>query len=126
MTEVRVLRGQRVLVLLVVVVVAAVGLVLALLRGGPRARAGETRVAPAAASAHLFADTAQPAVDAFNDGHSVELGVRFSSSVPGRVTAIRFFKGAGNTGTHTGALWTRDGRRLASVTFNAETASGWQ
>src|SRR4029453_1776633 len=38
----------------------------------------------------------------------------------------RFYKGAGNTGTHTGSLWTTAGQQLATATFSNETASGWQ
>jgi len=46
--------------------------------------------------------------------------------VAGRITGIRFYKGAGNTGTHVGTLWTSTGTKLASATFTSETASGWQ
>ena len=42
------------------------------------------------------------------------------------ITAIRFFKGLRNTGTHIGNLWTAEGTHLGSVTFTNETASGWQ
>src|SRR6476659_3474251 len=42
------------------------------------------------------------------------------------VTGVRFYKGSRNTGTHTGALWTSTGTKLASVNFSGETASGWQ
>ena len=56
----------------------------------------------------------------------VELGVRFRSDLSGSITAIRFYKGPANTGTHTGHLWTNTGTLLASVTFAGETASGWQ
>ena len=52
--------------------------------------------------------------------------MKFQSDVAGFVTGVRFFKGAGNTGTHTGNLWSADGTRLASVTFTGESASGWQ
>ena len=52
--------------------------------------------------------------------------MRFTSDVSGFVTGIRFYKGAANTGTHVGSLWTSAGVRLASVTFQEETASGWQ
>ena len=44
----------------------------------------------------------------------------------GYVTGIRFYKGAGNTGTHTGSLWNSAGTRLATVTFSGESATGWQ
>lgn len=57
---------------------------------------------------------------------NVELGLKFRSSVAGNVTGVRFYKGAQNTGTHTGSLWSSDGRQLATTTFTKETASGWQ
>ena len=57
---------------------------------------------------------------------SVNLGVRFKSDVAGTITGIRFYKSAGNTGTHVGDLWDSSGNHLASATFTNETASGWQ
>jgi len=60
------------------------------------------------------------------DGHSVSLGTEFTSSQPGWITGVRFYKAPANTGTHTGSLWTADGTRLATATFTGETASGWQ
>ena len=39
---------------------------------------------------------------------------------------MRFYKGAGNTGTHVGSLWDAGGGRLGQVTFSNETATGWQ
>jgi hypothetical protein len=56
----------------------------------------------------------------------VELGVKFKSDVDGKITGIRFYKDATNTGTHIGSLWTASGTELASATFTNETASGWQ
>jgi Domain of unknown function (DUF4082)/Bacterial Ig-like domain/Bacterial Ig domain len=70
--------------------------------------------------------SAVPATPSANDPGAVELGVKFRSDVNGFVTGIRFYKGAGNTGTHIGSLWTTSGSRLATATFTAETASGWQ
>jgi hypothetical protein len=46
--------------------------------------------------------------------------------VAGKVTAVRFYKGSHNTGTHTGQLWSSSGTKLAEVRFATETASGWQ
>jgi hypothetical protein len=60
------------------------------------------------------------------DPKSVEVGVKFRSDGKGFVTGLRFYKTAGNTGTHTGYLWTLDGTEMAKATFTAETASGWQ
>jgi hypothetical protein len=67
-----------------------------------------------------------PATTSINDEQAVELGVRFTPQTDGLVTGVRFYKGAGNTGTHTGSLWTTAGARVARATFTDESASGWQ
>ncbi|WP_425292890.1 DUF4082 domain-containing protein [Kaistia soli] len=59
-------------------------------------------------------------------GQPVELGMKFVSSTDGTITGIKFYKAAGDTGSHSGSLWTATGTRLATVTFVNETASGWQ
>ncbi len=69
---------------------------------------------------------ATPAVASWNDSAGVEVGMKFQSSVGGSVSGVRFYKGATNTGTHTGSLWSATGQRLATVTFQNETATGWQ
>ncbi len=68
-----------------------------------------------------------PATPATSDASAVELGLRFSPTTDGFVSGVRFYKGTGNTGTHTGSLWSagghpagpghvhqRDGHRLAA------------
>ncbi len=67
-----------------------------------------------------------PANTAWPDGNPVQLGVRFTTSQAGSVTGIRFYKGAGDTGTHTASLWSATGTLLATANYTAETASGWQ
>jgi hypothetical protein len=52
--------------------------------------------------------------------------MKFRSDVAGQITGVRFYKGAANTGTHIGNLWTSTGTLLGTVTFTNETASGWQ
>jgi hypothetical protein len=52
--------------------------------------------------------------------------MKFRSDVTGYVTGIRFYKGAGNNGTHIGLLYSSAGALLAQAMFAAETASGWQ
>ena len=42
------------------------------------------------------------------------------------ITGVRFYKAAGNIGTHTGTLFTVTGQQLATVTFTGETSAGWQ
>lgn len=85
-----------------------------------------TRAATGSASYTLLGAATPTVPAATDDSSAVELGMSFSSSQAGSVTAIRFFKGAGNTGTHTGSVWSSAGARLATVTFTNETASGWQ
>ncbi|MEU4653983.1 DUF4082 domain-containing protein [Streptomyces sp. NPDC023723] len=75
----------------------------------------------------LWSPSATPAVpDMTSDTNSVELGTRFTSSADGWITGVTFYKGAANTGTHTGSLWSDDGTLLAGGTFTGETDSGWQ
>ena len=74
----------------------------------------------------LFGSDALPKVVEADDEEAVNLGVKFKSSVAGKVTGIRFYKGTNNTGTHVGVLWSSNGTKLAEGTFTGETASGWQ
>ena len=48
------------------------------------------------------------------DTAGIELGAKFTSDVDGWVTGVRFYKGAANTGTHTGSLWTASRRPAGS------------
>ena len=77
-------------------------------------------------TASLFTPTTVPGIVTDTDAGAVELGVKFQSSLAGRITAIRFYKGPSNTGTHTAHLWSSTGTSLATGTFTGETASGWQ
>ncbi|SEI58016.1 Ig-like domain-containing protein [Arthrobacter sp. yr096] len=74
----------------------------------------------------LYQDTVTPTTPDANDGVPLSLGVRFASDTAGQVTGVRFYKAAGNTGTHTGSLYTATGQLLATVTFTNESSSGWQ
>ena len=74
----------------------------------------------------LYGQDYTPAVTSENDPTPLELGVKFTSTISGWVAGVRFYKGAGNAGTHTGSLWSATGTRLAIGTFTNETASGWQ
>jgi YVTN family beta-propeller protein len=74
----------------------------------------------------LWPSTAQPAVASANDTSAANLGVQFTPAADGWISGIRFYKGLGNTGTHTGELWTAGGTLLGKVTFTGESASGWQ
>jgi hypothetical protein len=79
----------------------------------------------------IWGTTGTPGNPSDYDGQSIEVGVKFRVSQSGTITGIRFYKGSGNTGTHTGNLWTfpggaTTGTKLGTVVFSGETASGWQ
>jgi hypothetical protein len=52
--------------------------------------------------------------------------MKFIPSTNGQILGLRFYKGAGNTGTHLGNIWGANGNLLRSATFGNETESGWQ
>jgi hypothetical protein len=71
--------------------------------------------------------TAQaPVVVNQNDGTAYELGMKFQSTVPGVITAIRYWRDSLEGTPHTGNLWTSGGGLIGQVAFAGETASGWQ
>ncbi|MGB7979561.1 MAG: DUF4082 domain-containing protein [Candidatus Nanopelagicales bacterium] len=74
----------------------------------------------------IWPSSATPVNASENDPNAVELGVKFRSDVDGFITGVRFYKGAENTGTHTGSLWSTAGVKLATATFTNESGSGWQ
>jgi len=74
----------------------------------------------------VWTDSTVPGTKATTDTNAVELGMRFRPSVDGFVSGVRFYKGSGNTGVHTGTLWSNTGTQLATVTFTSESSSGWQ
>lgn len=59
------------------------------------------------------------------DGGAVTLGLRFTSTVDGYVTGLRYYRSSANTGTHRGSLWSATGERLATLTFT-DGPPGWQ
>ncbi len=61
-----------------------------------------------------------------DQGQPIEVGTKFRSSVAGQITALRYYRGAGDDDTHVGHLWSSTGAQLAEVSFTGESASGWQ
>ncbi|MCK1590070.1 DUF4082 domain-containing protein [Bradyrhizobium sp. 169] len=74
----------------------------------------------------LFGTSDAPNVANSGDTSPVEVGVKFTASVNGTITGLRFYKGSLNTGPHVADLWSSSGALLATTTFTNETASGWQ
>lgn len=80
-----------------------------------------------ASSYTLFQTTDRPEEPLANDSQGgIVVGTKFRSSQSGFITGIRFYKGAGAGGTHTGTLWSSNGTQLASAGFTNQTSSGWQ
>src|SRR5207237_9449678 len=59
-------------------------------------------------------------------GGAVGIGIKCRPSRDDFITRVLYYKGAGNTGTHVGNLWSNTGTLLATATFTGESASGWQ
>jgi hypothetical protein len=74
----------------------------------------------------IWPSTTVPGVQDSGESTALELGVKFSADLDGYLTGIRFYKSAGNTGTHIGNIWSTAGVLLGSATFTGESASGWQ
>jgi hypothetical protein len=74
----------------------------------------------------VFGPAEVPAAPDNYDGVPLEVGVKFRADVDGHVTALRFYKGAANTGAHEGRLYAADGTLLAAAPYAGESASGWQ
>jgi len=74
----------------------------------------------------FWSTSAVPGTPSMTGTKSVTLGLKFTSDVPGSVSGLRFYKGAGNSGTHVGTVWSATGTKLAEVTFTNEKATGWQ
>lgn len=73
----------------------------------------------------LFSSAATPDFVA-NDPRSVELGMKFTGTEDGFITALQYYKSELDNGPHTGSIWNDAGVLLAQVNFANETASGWQ
>ena len=67
-----------------------------------------------------------PSIASAADANAIEVGVKFKAAANGFITALRFYKGPSNGGTHVGSLWTSAGVLLGRVTFANESSTGWQ
>jgi len=74
----------------------------------------------------VFQTTDVPQLPLSTNGQPLEIGFKFRSSQSGTINGIRFYKGQGSTGVHSGHLWTNAGALLGAVTFTSEGTSGWQ
>jgi hypothetical protein len=81
---------------------------------------------PTILNASIWSPSATPAVVDLAD-KPVELGVKFSSSVSGYITGLRFYSNIDSGPSQLGSLWDANGNLLATATFVESTPSnGWQ
>src|SRR5262249_1217730 len=66
---------------------------------------------PPPAPVSLFSASSTPG-GSYNDGQQIELGVKFTTSVAGQVTALKFYRSAGDTGPDVLDLWSATGVNL--------------
>lgn len=92
----------------------------------PAPTATPVPVPPPSVNGQSLFTTQIPKQTGLRDGVNYELGMRFRAAVAGSIQAIRFYKSPGESGSHTGKIYSATGGLLAQVQFANETASGWQ
>jgi VCBS repeat-containing protein len=95
-------------------------------RGGTASANVSLTVTAPGSTVSLFAASSVPTLTALNDGQQLEVGMKFTSSVAGQITALKFYRSASDTGSDLLDLWNSTGTKLASATFTNTAASGWQ
>jgi subtilase family serine protease len=89
------------------------------------ANATTTGAPVATAADSIWSNSYVPSENASSAG-SYEVGLKFTSSVAGNVTGIRFYKQPWMGINEIGHLWSSTGTLLATATFANETSHGWQ
>jgi hypothetical protein len=74
----------------------------------------------------LFADRAPANAVEETDTRSVEVGVKIRSNVNGTITAIRFYRGTGNSSGYKARLWSSSGTLLGEAFVTDGRIPGWQ
>ncbi|MGP5698702.1 DUF4082 domain-containing protein [Glutamicibacter arilaitensis] len=81
---------------------------------------------PSACPCGFYNDQQIPADPAVNDGTPVTLGTRFSADTDGVLNGLKFYRSPGESGAHTGWLYSATGSVIAQVQFPDDSAMGWQ
>lgn len=80
---------------------------------------------PTGESFSLYTAADVPATPAWPDAGPVTVGMRFTPSRAGTVTAVKFYAGSGNNGPYDVAIWSTGGTKLGSARA-VGNASGWK
>lgn len=82
---------------------------------------------PPSGSQNLFASAVPVNKVETTDRSAVELGMKFRSSVDGKISGIRFYRGQENSVGYKVSLWSSSGQLLASASVSASSAgAGWR
>lgn len=82
--------------------------------------------APAPRTYSFFTDADTRSVPTDTERNPVEVGLRFTTTQPGTVVAIRFLRAHDDTATHPVRLWSGAGEQLAAVDSGSGSAGAWQ
>ncbi|WP_051606881.1 DUF4082 domain-containing protein [Microbacterium sp. CH12i] len=99
------------------------------LAAAPTYAAAPANTAPAyaaPAATGILSDSLKPTTVSDSDRFAVELGIRFSPTASGKVTALQYYQGPNAKGVNTATLWSKGGRVLAQKTFATSSTVGWR
>lgn len=82
--------------------------------------------AQAATPRSLFTVADRPVTAGVSSSRTANVGVRFSTTSSGVITAVKFYRGPRQTKSYVASVWSAKSKRLAKVTFRASTTVGWQ
>lgn len=82
--------------------------------------------ADASSTIGILGSKVRPTTPAVRQRASVNLGVKFSSSRAGQVTALQFYRSPKQTKSYVASLWDNDGTLLGRTRFRASDRAGWQ
>jgi hypothetical protein len=80
----------------------------------------------AEASVTILNHKVKPTTPVDSDRSGVELGVKFTSTRAGTITAIQFYRNSAQKTVYKGSIWSARGKRLATAKFPARATAGWQ
>ena len=101
-----------------------VALPVATLPGG--AHTDSDRRSVASRTTGIISDNTTPKRPPVKRRSAVNVGVKFVSNRPGKVTALQFYRSGKQKRTYVASLWEQDGTLLGRTKFRARKEAGWQ
>src|SRR6185503_18272215 len=76
---------------------------------------------PIVCGGSMFPEASYPVTVAGAAGQTWEQSIQFTSSLPGKITGIRFYKASSESGSHSGRIWSDNGVLLRDQPFPPES-----